>query len=626
MVEGTNVEEGSSSGSRLSVKEAYIKKMRTKIAMTKAYEDNLQKIRDSLDLKKEADITKFKPPEPESGDELALWKLSASNFHRSVVSIALFHDDVMVFACSGTAVRLRHGYIQDRHKIFVTSARLAEEYNANRTKDDKLRIELRTHEKKTLNGYLGLHDTNIAIVTSFCPRALHTMDMSNPVDPPPGRGNRNNKLFAFGCSDDCSLMGIGCSYPFLWNGLVVAKCDGKITTTAIGGPVICFGHGGSGHLAGVIVEYYEGKTTFMPTKMLHELLQRYVITSKTSHFRGYSLPEGVESVIPPGFMVRSTILQSLGYPLPPPLVFELNGGLTGKFEEDFGQFHYWKGFPFDDPYWGPGKPVWKQLGEKVTDKMSKSVVSVASFKGHVRFFACTGLLITWGPSTFVLTSASLIRTDDASEKIDVNRRFEVFLPPGQCVDGMLEFYHVNYNIAILSLGQDLSDISPVDISAKVPFPRNKVVAAIGRRTKKRHGLLMASMGKVMCTINRRPKKKENQGLGLTCRYLVLSTCKIKKVGIGGPLIGLDGKFVGMNFYDESPATPFLPCTVIARVIKRGFRLVSSVGTDIFLRDIEMLEGCTDDEMNQNRWPVSKPYWYIAGQVDVLDLPGGKVLT
>jgi hypothetical protein len=61
--------------------------------MTKAYEDNLQKIRDSLDLKKEADITKFKPPEPESGDELALWKLSASNFHRSVVSIALFHGN-----------------------------------------------------------------------------------------------------------------------------------------------------------------------------------------------------------------------------------------------------------------------------------------------------------------------------------------------------------------------------------------------------------------------------------------------------------------------------------------------------------------------------------------------------
>jgi hypothetical protein len=98
------------------------------------------------------------------------------------------------------------------------------------------------------------------------------------------------------------------------------------------------------------------------------------------------------------------------------------------------------------------------------------------------------------------------------------------------VDGMLELYHSNYNIAIFSLGKDLSDISPVDIlSAEVTCPRNKVVAAIGRRTKECHGLLMASMGKVTCTINCRPKKKERQGLDLNCEDLVLSTCKIKKV-------------------------------------------------------------------------------------------------
>ncbi|XP_047051896.1 uncharacterized protein LOC124657377 [Lolium rigidum] len=380
----TSGEEGSSSGSRLAVKEAYIKKMQRQIAMTKAYEANLERIRDGLvGLKNEADITKFEPPKERFGDDLGPCKISASNFHRSVASIALFHDEVMVFACSATAVRLRHGYIQDRHKIFVTSARFAHEFNANRTKDDKLR-------------------------------------------------------------------------------------------TALGGAVICFGHDRSGHLAGVIVGCSEGKTTFIPTKMLHELLQALVITSKTSVFRGYSLPQGVKSVIPSGFMVRSTILQSLGYPQPPPLVFELNGGLAGTFEHDFGQFHYWEGFPFDYPYSGPGKPIWEQLGEQVTEKMSKSVVSIASFKEHERFFACTCLLITWSPDTFVLTSASLVRTGDAPDEIDENLRFEVFLPPGQCVDGMLELYHSNYNIAIFSLGKDLRDISPVDIlSAEVACPRNK---------------------------------------------------------------------------------------------------------------------------------------------------------
>lgn len=629
----TSGEEGSSSGSRLAVKEAYIKKMQRRIAMTKAYEANLERIRDGLvGLKNEADITKFEPPKERFGDDLGPCKISASKFHRSVASIALFHDEVMVFACSATAVRLRHGYIQDRHKIFVTSARFAHEFNANRTKDDKLRIELRipNNVNPTMNGYLGLHDENIAIVTSFCPRALHTMETSNPADLPPGRGNHNNKLFAFGCADDCTLMGTSCSYPvFHENGFVSVNCD-SITATALGGAVICFGHDRSGHLAGVIVGCSEGKTTFIPTKMLHELLHALVITSKTSVFRGYSLPQGVKSVIPSGFMVRSTILQSLGYPLPPPLVFELNGGLVGTFENDFGQFHYWEGFPFDDPYSGPGKPIWEQLGEQVIEKMSKSVVSIASFKEHERFFACTGLLITWGPSTFVLTSASLVRTGDAPDEIDENLRFEVFLPPGQCVDGMLELYHSNYNIAIFSLGKDLSDISPVDIlSAKVTCPRNKVVAAIGRRTKERHGLLMASMGKVTCTINCRPKKKEHQGLDLNCKDLVLSTCKIKKVGIGGPLIGLDGKFMGMNFYDESRTTPFMPSTKIAEVMKKGFKLLferDSSGPPI--KNMETptrkMERPTKNRKKRNQWPVPKPYWYLAGQQDVLDQHWGNV--
>jgi hypothetical protein len=61
------------------------------------------------------------------------------------------------------------------------------------------------------------------------------------------------------------------------------------------------------------------------------------------------LPEGVQIVIPSGFMVEAKILVSLGYPMAPPLLFELNGILAGGFEEHFGQLHYWKGYPFDFP-------------------------------------------------------------------------------------------------------------------------------------------------------------------------------------------------------------------------------------------------------------------------------------
>jgi hypothetical protein len=57
--------------------------------------------------------------------------------------------------------------------------------------------------------------------------------------------------------------------------------------------------------------------------------------------------------------------------------------LAGKFEEYFGQLHYWEGYPFDFTYdYGPN-PIWDQLGERVTQEISRSIVSIASFKGDV---------------------------------------------------------------------------------------------------------------------------------------------------------------------------------------------------------------------------------------------------
>jgi hypothetical protein len=38
---------------------------------------------------------------------------------------------------------------------------------------------------------------------------------------------------------------------------------------------------------------------------------------------------------------------------------------------------------------------------------------------------------------------------------------------------------------------------------------------------------------------------------------MISTCKIDMVMNGGPLVDLDGNFVGMNFYSKE-MTPFLP--------------------------------------------------------------------
>ena len=41
-----------------------------------------------------------------------------------------------------------------------------------------------------------------------------------------------------------------------------------------------------------------------------------------------------------------------------------------------------------------------------------------------------------------------------------------------------------------------------------------------------------------------------------------------KVGIRGPVIDFSGSFVGMNFYDGSEVTPFLPRSKIVEVLSR----------------------------------------------------------
>uniref|UniRef100_A0ACD5ZYH2 Uncharacterized protein n=1 Tax=Avena sativa TaxID=4498 RepID=A0ACD5ZYH2_AVESA len=457
------------------------------------------------------------------------------------------------------------------------------------------------------------------------------MDTSDPVDLP--QGTLGNTLFAFGCATDGTLLGANCSRPVVKNqALVSVNCE--ITESGYGGPVMYFAPGGSAHLAGLIVRSDKGKITLLPVKKLHNRLKCFLkITSKASHFRGYSLPKGLQTVIPSGFMVEAKILQSLGYPLPPPLLFELNGRLTGRFEEHFGQLHYWEGYPFDFSYNYGENPIWDQLGERLTQQISQSVVSIASSKDNKRCFACTSLLMTGKHCPFVLTSASLVRTGDADGKIDENLRIDVFLPRNHTVQGTLKLYHQNYNIAIVHLQQNLGiDTSPQDIlNVRESIGRpsiGRAIVAIGRATKGCHGLLMASMGKVKGKYKAVTEDKSKQCTGLAkkldCQELLLSTCQIKKVGIGGPLIGLDGSFIGMNFYDESRTTPFLPRKEILTVLREGFDLLES--RPVNMEDIRgHLSSNKTLKRKRNQWPVPEPYWFLAGQVDPLDQLVGKVL-
>lgn len=529
----------------------------------------------------------------------------------SVVSIALFDGDCvgenMLFACSGIALP-RETFLTR----FLTSAHLVTVFNERRNRDDKLRVQVRLPDGKTTDGILGLYDDSIAIVTSIgrldvCPLDLNSVD--SPYDLPlraraVGRAFESGRSMVMTVSPNGNN-DVGCSG---FARFFVAYSEKGYTEAALGGPIV----GDDGIFQGMITDVREnnGACIIKPEYLCSRLKIFLALNPKKLRSIDYSLPEnGVSSVLPSGFMHTIYRLRSRGYPMPPPLILELNGRLFNRFEERFGELRAWKGYPFGAP---PNvlHCVWDQLEGGVVTNISRRVVALASFDGDVRPFACTGLLIKWHGSrarhTVVLTSASLVRSCLNEDHIDENLRIEVFLPPSQRCDGTLELYSLHYNIAIVSIKKGFNSIRPEDIFNKGKQKISKKVVAVGRETI--HGLLMGTIGEV--------KKISNKDCKLDCKDLRWSTCKIKKAGIGGPLIDFDGSFVGMNFYDGSSATPFLPRSKVVHALSSAYNLIlpSERGCNPMAIDVGR-------RRKTNRWPVPKPYWFNGvHDVDKYDVP------
>ncbi|XP_047051331.1 uncharacterized protein LOC124656667 [Lolium rigidum] len=287
---------------------------------------------------------------------------------------------------------------------------------------------------------------------------------------------------------------------------------------------------------------------------------------------------------PDGFKRRvNAILHALGYPLPS----FVDDGMYLKldFEEGFGG------------------DIWNEPTRRVTSKMSRSIVALASFLyvkendgsgkyiKDARKFACTGVFIESHESTTrILTSASLVRCP-GDENIDAVWKIEVCLPSKRREEGILEYYNLQYNVAVVSIksvhsyrAAKLDETSQTEVGAQV--------VALGRGFES--GELMAKNGVV--TGKRRKFGDEE---------LQISTCKITKAGIGGPLVDFDGNFVGMNFYDTEQ-TPDLSRVRILELMREfnAERAVPVKTTDEFSRAVPVK---TTDKFSS--WPVPDPEWF-----------------
>uniref|UniRef100_A0ACD5ZXI7 Uncharacterized protein n=1 Tax=Avena sativa TaxID=4498 RepID=A0ACD5ZXI7_AVESA len=223
-------------------------------------------------------------------------------------------------------------------------------------------------------------------------------------------------------------------------------------------------------------------------------------------------------------------IRSKGYPLP--VLADSGMRLLCGFEKEFDE------------------DIWSKLSEKVASDMYQSVVALASFSGDKRFFACTGIFIGCNElTTTVLTSASLVRNSD--DEAD-NLKIEVCLPDNEHATGMLQHYNLHYNIAIITI-KDYRCTRIVQIFDQLQTEPCGEVAAVGRVYES--GKLIATGG----TLIDKPSEFD-------CKELKMSTCKITKAGIGGPLIDCYGNFIGMDFY-SSEETPYLPSNLVLEVLR-----------------------------------------------------------
>ncbi|XP_037432645.1 putative protease Do-like 14 [Triticum dicoccoides] len=229
--------------------------------------------------------------------------------------------------------------------------------------------------------------------------------------------------------------------------------------------------------------------------------------------------------------------------------------------------------------------------------VAKSVVALAaSVDGDPSStFACTGTVVAReGLAAWIMTSATLIRKHDSGTEVHElsSVKIEVLLPNKKVVKGQLLMYDLHYNVAIVSVEceADLLVAVLADLPGSYFLTPTPVVSVAW---KFESGSLQLKRGETFRAVSE-----------LDCNELMVCTCQmepqrqnkdnsiqyITTIFIGGLLIDLEGRIVGMNFIDENK-TPFLPVQLVGRCLKhfRKFGRIKQPFLGIRGRGLHMLE-------------------------------------
>ncbi|KQK20350.1 hypothetical protein BRADI_1g53980v3, partial [Brachypodium distachyon] len=430
-----------------------------------------------------------------------------------------------------------------RGPIILTSSNLIRRYDERKLVFPPLKIKLRLPNIQVVNGQvqnLNLSCNLVVITASFSPD-LRAVCLGNSV-----QVESHTKLLSVKrCFNSGNLMAS--------SGVLIDRPSGvdcestcKITKDGIGGPLVDF----DGNIVGMNNYFDSDVTRYIPAnQILKDLLSIGMNIVTTGHNEEMELDKPRDAV--------NKLLTADGYPLP-------------KYADGELLLFVVLTIP-------------KKTRRRIALKTCRSVVALGSFNEKGRHFACTGVLIDYNQSIRVPTSANLVRNGN---EIVENLRIEVCLPNKKHTTGTLQHYSLQYNVAVVTI----NDLDGNRAAKFVEEPQTKIVA-LGRVFKS--GNFMATRGVVT-----------GKQSGFDCKELKVSSCKITKAGIGGPLVDFNGKIVGMNFFDMEE-TPYLPSDMILKLL-RQFDLKGKLFND--------------------SWPVPDPYWYYPSLHRRRKRARGRLLT
>ncbi|VAI35590.1 unnamed protein product [Triticum turgidum subsp. durum] len=499
-------------------------------------------IRPTLDGTSSARSDSSREPSPGALSQLS--EQVVSRLCRSVVSLASFHGDTKLGECTGICIETS---CPDATS-FLTSRLLIPLTWPTREITENLTIEVHLPNGRTVTGWIEHPGRYVDFL------------IVNVKDLKVAAVWRNFSSGLLGATSGVDLA----SLSALTSETMFSTC--QINKAGIGGPLVDF----DGNFVGMnCSRTRRKKTPYVRREQILQFLEYYRMVSVRAK-------EETDDAEEPG--IESEMKQ---------LLCSIPGGKR--------KIHFIETNFVDD--------IWSKLPKGVASKMSRSVVSLASFNGSTKFFACTGVFVKCNAcSATILTSASLVRVSGDAHRIDDNLRIEVCLPNEFRVVGILNRYNLHYNVGLVDI-MGYWGPREIQISRHQVTSCNKVIA-VGRLFTYHN--IMAAKGKLLA--GKRSK--------LDCIELCVSTCKTTKAGIGGPLIDTGGNFLGMNFYHEEE-TPFLPRDVIHRLLLNLNKGWTRAGDTIVEGDEKrcLLPGpCwshgdadTIAEGGVNKWPLPEPY-------------------